>query len=44
MKLVLGTAVMMLLVGAPSYARQVPDKDKPQEEPRKQEEPKKGEQ
>jgi outer membrane biosynthesis protein TonB len=44
MKLVLGTAVMMLLVGAPSYARQEPDKDKPKEEPKKQEEPKKGEQ
>ncbi|HXO62194.1 MAG TPA: hypothetical protein VN850_10315 [Candidatus Acidoferrales bacterium] len=44
MKLVLGTAVMMLLLGAPSYARQEPDKDKPQEEPKRQEEPKKGEQ
>jgi len=44
MKLVLGTAVMMLLLGAPSYARQEPDKDKPQEEHKKQEEPKKGEQ
>jgi outer membrane biosynthesis protein TonB len=44
MKLVLGTAVMMLLVGTPSYARQEPDKDKPKEEPKKQEEPKKGEQ
>jgi hypothetical protein len=44
MKLVLGTAVMMLLVGAPGYARQEPDKDKPKEEPKKQEEPKKGEQ
>lgn len=44
MKLVLGTAVMILLVGAPSYARQEPDKDKPQqEEPKKQEAPKKGE-
>jgi type IV secretory pathway VirB10-like protein len=44
MKLVLGTAVMILVVGAPSYARQEPDKDKPQQqEPKKQEEPKKGE-
>jgi hypothetical protein len=44
MKPVLGTAVMILLVGAPSYARQEPDKDKPQqEEPKKQDEPKKGE-
>jgi len=44
MKLVLGTTLMFLLVGAPSYARQEPDKDKPQEEHKKQEEPKKGEQ
>jgi outer membrane biosynthesis protein TonB len=44
MKLVLGTALMILLAGAPSYARQEPDKDKPKEEPKKQEEPKKGEQ
>ena len=43
MKLVLGAAVMILLVGAPSYARQEPDKDKPQAEPKRQEEPKKGE-
>lgn len=43
MKLVLGTALMILLAGAPSYARQEPDKDKPQEEPKKQEQPKKGE-
>jgi hypothetical protein len=43
MKLVLGTTLMFLLVGAPSYARQEPDKDKPQEEHKKQETPKKGE-
>ena len=43
MKLVLGTAVMILLVGVPSYGRQEPDKDKPQqEETKKQDEPKKG--
>jgi hypothetical protein len=44
MKLIIGTALVLLLAGAPGYARQEPDQDKPKEEPKKQEAPKKGEQ
>jgi hypothetical protein len=42
MKLVLGTTLVLLLAGAPIYAGQEPDKDKPKEEPKK-EAPKKNE-
>ena len=41
MKLLYGTTLALLLVGAPAYAQE-PDKDKPKDEPR-QEEPKKNE-
>ncbi len=41
MKLLYGTTLALLLVGAPAYAQE-PDKDKPKDEP-KQEEPKKNE-
>ena len=42
MKLIIGSALLFFLAGAPGYAQE-PDKDKPQEEPRRQEEPKKNE-
>jgi DNA mismatch repair ATPase MutL len=41
MKLFIGTTLLLLLAGAPAFAGQEPDKDKPKEEPKKQEEPKK---
>jgi hypothetical protein len=41
MKFFIGTTLLLLLAGAPAFAGQEPDKDKPKEEPRKQEEPKK---
>ena len=43
MTLVISTTLMLLLAGAPGYARQEPEKEKPapQQEPKKQEEPKK---
>lgn len=44
MKLFIGSTLFLLLAGvagAPAFAGQEPDKDKPKEEPRKQEEPKK---
>lgn len=43
MKLFIGTTLLLLLAGAPVYAGQEPDKDKPKEEPKKQEEPKRKE-
>lgn len=39
MKLFIGTTILLLLAGAPVFAGQEPDKDKPKEEPKKQEEP-----
>ena len=41
MKLFIGSTLFLLLAGAPAFAGQEPDKDKPKEEPKKQEEPKK---
>lgn len=41
MKLFIGTTLLLLFAGAPAFAGQEPDKDKPKEEPKKQEEPKK---
>lgn len=41
MKLFIGTTLLLLFAGAPVFAGQEPDKDKPKEEPRKQEESKK---
>lgn len=43
MKLFIGTTFLLLLAGAPVFAAQEPDKDKPKEEPKRQEEPKKRE-
>jgi hypothetical protein len=41
MKLFIGSTLFLLLAGAPAFAGQEPDKDKPKEEPKKQEEPRK---
>jgi hypothetical protein len=41
MKLFIGTTLLLLFAGAPAFAGQEPDKDKPKEVPKKQEEPKK---
>ncbi len=40
MKLLIGSTLLLLLAGAPAYAGQEPDKDKPRAEPKKQEDPK----